>query len=706
MLHNIEDHIVNILSLIETPFHTQDPLPKLYIRLKEFYSLPELRSKKLTKPNLSLYGQLYSPSTNSITETNRFSLLATDPTDPTMDNIIELPSQVDQNNYASNNANTIMPNPKRNADTPTPQESLWVNDTSVTHLSEIIINQLEIDRKNREATGDAEPNNAPQYEDPSFQTIPTVSPLQHMRFNLIRRRDTTSDTTTLKLFKSFIHTLRDIDANINILPYEAAKHHISPLTNGRQVNEVDDNKLQLYFRPYHKKQHYSLSGYFHIGTTLEAEALFSNPKMLEWLDSYRYYIKLSPSQTEEMIQIGALLFSSIYIYRADLKLSIMKHPLWQPKDTENTPVFELFTSDLIASDKKARMIFVSAEKTKTDEVAALFRTIYDGKPKSYPNGAMMLFVPLNEDINYTVEYRKKLIFNHESFIGKEDAITINGLNNLNNEVTLKNGEKITIRMLLKSLPASQGMSRPQLFQFVEPNNSGVTTLATFQTQDKSHVETRKCTLEAELRSIVLSSDLEKLFLSVTDGIWSGGITKNKGGKIIPTKPPNPQTQQHLNQISSILRSPPEKKSTTQDLPNSSAPNTRHHYTIAHKPMTPPVPPQPTHNEQPRNFVSHDSPLLTKIDQRFSLIENTIQKHQEYNETFHNRLLNLEQTTQNTDHKIDMILNKMEAIANPPKLRKVSFHPELSAHDQEMTENSHPNSQQQIQNTGCNQQCIM
>jgi hypothetical protein len=141
-----------------------------------------------------------------------------------------------------------------------------------------------------------------------------------MRFNLIQRRNTTCDITTLKPFKSFTLVLREIDNEITILPYEANKNHISPLTNTRQINAINDNKLKLC---------------------------------------------------------------------------------------------------------------------------------------------------------------NKLSFNHESFIGTEDAIIINGLQNLNDVITLKNGDKISICLLLKNLPASQGMARPNLFQFVEPNNSGVTTLATF-----------------------------------------------------------------------------------------------------------------------------------------------------------------------------------------------------------------------------------
>lgn len=687
LLHNIENHTLNILKLCEC-LHETTTQPYLFTRLQEFYAQPTIATKKTTNQHSSIYGQLYHPKLSHIPkDSNPFSLLASFPSDE----IMETSTEQDTTPI------TVAPNPKMSTST----ETLWVNDTSVTRLSEVIINQLNIDRQNQVDAGDVTDDPQPQYEDPTFKVISPVKSIQHMRFNLIRRRDTTSDITTLKLFKSFASIMREIDNDICILPYEANKHHISPLTNVRQINAVDDNKLRLYFRSYHRKQHYSLSGYFHIGTTLSSEILFTHPKMLEWLDSHRYYIKLSPSQTEEMVQIGALLFSSVYIYRADLKISIINHPLWTPKNLGDSPVFELFTSDFIASDKKTRLIFVSAEKTKTEEVAALFSKIYDGKPKAYPNGAMMLFIPMHEDTNYTMEYRKKLVFNHDSFIGKEDAITINGLQNLNNEVLLKNGDKISIRMLLKSLPASQGMLRPQLFQFIEPNNSGVTTLATFQAQDREFIEKRKDNIENELRAIVASEDIDKLFLSNMEGIWCGGISKNKGGKIIPTKPPSHHTQQHISQITSILHSPPKKRALAMDSHNTPTTALQHHYTIppAHFSQNQPTPPS-----MPTLPIALDPPLITQIDHRFLRIEETIQQHQEYNEQFHSRLLSLEKTTQSTDTKIDLILNKIESINHPPKQRKVNFSPESFDQDQDMHENHHPNSQLHNPIHGCEQQC--
>lgn len=53
-----------------------------------------------------------------------------------------------------------------------------------------------------------------------------------------------------------------------------------------------------------------------------------------------------------------------------------------------------------------------------------------------------------------------LAFNHESFI------------------ELKSGHKVFISILLKTLLATQGMHRPQLLQFLEPNSSVVVTIPT------------------------------------------------------------------------------------------------------------------------------------------------------------------------------------------------------------------------------------
>lgn len=41
--------------------------------------------------------------------------------------------------------------------------------------------------------------------------------------------------------------------------------------------------------------------------------------VLEWIDSYNYFVKLCPSHIEEMVPIGALCYSSVFLFHDDLK---------------------------------------------------------------------------------------------------------------------------------------------------------------------------------------------------------------------------------------------------------------------------------------------------------------------------------------------------------------------------------------------------
>jgi hypothetical protein len=141
------------------------------------------------------------------------------------------------------------------------------------------------------------------------------------------------------------------------------------------------------------------------------------------------------------------------------------------------------------------MIFVSSEQSKQDIVREAFKEIYDGKAKTYPRGEMLYFIPVRLGEQYTEEQRDKFIFNHETYIGEEEVTAIHGLKDLNSEVILKGGKSVTIRTLLKSLPATNGMSRNRLFQIVDPNAGQTCTIVTFQKADRLFIEQRKLTLK-------------------------------------------------------------------------------------------------------------------------------------------------------------------------------------------------------------------
>jgi len=195
---------------------------------------------------------------------------------------------------------------------------------------------------------------------------------------------------------------------------------------------------------------------------------------------------------EEMVKIGALSYSSTFIFRDHLKQAIMTHPSWQQNLRDGTPlIFDLFVSDFLSPGKCTKTLFVSAEKTKQDEVSSLFKQIYDGTGKSYPNGYMLLYIPIQDIVTSTPEVRAKIAFNHEQYIGDEALLSIAVLNDLNTSVLLKNGKKVTIWTLLQSILAMEGMIRPQLFQTVEPNIATIVMIITYQAEDRELVTARQ-----------------------------------------------------------------------------------------------------------------------------------------------------------------------------------------------------------------------
>ncbi len=145
----------------------------------------------------------------------------------------------------------------------------------------------------------------------------------------------------------------------------------------------------------------------------------------------------------------------------------------------------------------------------------------------------MIFIPIADIHKSNDDLRQKIIFNHENFIGEESYFSIGGLQNLNTIVLLKNGASITLRHLLKSIPASQGMSRPQLFSQVEPNSGAHVTVVTFQSQDRDMVMDRQASLENEIRQVLASDQSQNVFKNDSEGIWFGAVTQTKEGNIKP-----------------------------------------------------------------------------------------------------------------------------------------------------------------------------
>jgi hypothetical protein len=217
------------------------------------------------------------------------------------------------------------------------------------------------------------------------------------------------------------------------------------------------------------------------------------------------------------------------MHREELKQAIMKHESWA--NSGFSGAFDIYISDFLAKGKKNKMLFISSEKSKYEEATVFFKSLYDGSPKAYPNGSMMLFIPLTNCASASSEYREKIIFKHNKYNGDEEAICIGGLQDLDRKITLLNGKVISIRELLKSFPASPGMSRPVLFQQVENNSSGQVVMVSYQKTDTPLVRLRQNTIEGEIKRIIAEGEAEKVFLDEVAGMWFGSVFKNKGGGV-------------------------------------------------------------------------------------------------------------------------------------------------------------------------------
>jgi hypothetical protein len=103
------------------------------------------------------------------------------------------------------------------------------------------------------------------------------------------------------------------------------------------------------------------------------------------------------------------------------------------------------------------------------------------------------------------------------------------------------------------------MSRPQLFQHVEPNISGVVTMVICQKQDLPLVLARQNSLEMEIRQIIADGEDDKVFIDTAEGIWFGGVSKTKTGRILAAQQADRSSLAYTNHISRILKSPPKKR---------------------------------------------------------------------------------------------------------------------------------------------------
>jgi hypothetical protein len=98
-------------------------------------------------------------------------------------------------------------NPKSTEETLQP---VWNNDTGITKLSDKIFTKLLEKQAKAKEAGDLD-ENAPSYGKPVMIMNSTKQISQRICFNLICHRGTVSDIPAIKVFKSFMSTLRNAE---------------------------------------------------------------------------------------------------------------------------------------------------------------------------------------------------------------------------------------------------------------------------------------------------------------------------------------------------------------------------------------------------------------------------------------------------------------------------------------------------------------
>ena len=251
-----------------------------------------------------------------------------------------------------------------------------------------------------------------------------LQPMTPFRLNLIRHRFARqTDQTTLQLLKSF--AAHKSDPSLVILLVDSTKQSYTALASQKQIDQLTANHLCLYFTSWNREQHYSLSGIIHLQTTLTIDTLQMALPLAEWFDTYQYYVKKCCSQDEEMSIIGALCYRSLFLYHKDLLQSVLAHPEWIAlnKDREKPIIIDFEVKPFCAPGKSIEMIFVRSEQSKKEPAQEFFLDLYDGTPKQYPRGDMMLFTLITTKLedDFSDSQCKKYIFNHTAYLGTKIA---------------------------------------------------------------------------------------------------------------------------------------------------------------------------------------------------------------------------------------------------------------------------------------------
>ncbi len=369
---------------------------------------------------------------------------------------------------------------------------------------------------------------------PTFQPSSQVQPSYfNHRFAIYRKPSmpyAANAPSQLNLFKSFCNSLKSIDPQIQVLPMRNDRQ-IHPLSTTDQINSIDEIGLLNFFKPY-KRTKKTLSGDFHIGTTLTFDELKAHKNFTTWFYMNGYNVMLNSCQTSDMVRIGFLNRVRTFTYRDDLKSHIMLSDQWNAKPFHFRLYFDSFNTNV--KGPISYVLMVDVDRPSIETSLKFFQTYFDGDQQNSSNKINYLFFPLFRK-SYSDEERKTIIQDNNHHTDGVSIVALTGLNDLNTIIDLNQRIKTTIRHLLLAIPAP-GTRTNKLFLQVERQPTNQWLLCCFNSTDATKVTLRLSSLETLLKRYVKQSEHQKLFTSDDCTLKFNGqaapVRKGKTQKVI------------------------------------------------------------------------------------------------------------------------------------------------------------------------------
>jgi hypothetical protein len=355
-----------------------------------------------------------------------------------------------------------------------------------------------------------------------------------------------------------VQIIRTVPKNNRCKPPNPAKNDLKlhSLTTADHITKLPESGLPTHFKAY-KRNLKTLSGDFHINTSLPFAQLEAHESLQTWFHIHGYSITFSGCQSADMVRIGFLARVRGFTYRDDLYNYIINSREWKASPFHLRLYFDSFSTNTKGSLTYVLMIVV--DPPNIDKALHFFHTVYDGKKPSSPNHIPYLFLPLYRK-SYSDEERVRIIHNTDHHTGGVNVVAMTGLHALENQIELANGKMVMSRQLLLAIPAVD-TSTGKLFIQVECQTGSDWLICCFHSTDSSKVTLQLSHLETLLQKSVKPEKLQTLFSSPNFSIKFNGqaATFKKGQKSNPVQRVPKHIATYATAALSNLHSPAQKR---------------------------------------------------------------------------------------------------------------------------------------------------